>query len=295
MADDVSTTKPKGILQKLVVEMVFLSMAFTFAFGAWILHFSIGDSTGVTKFISPENKQKVWIKKDEPVRFSWAGQARPDTVLEIAKDPEFQNIVLQVINPTSPHLANRLLGEGDYYYRFIRRDLSENAPPPESVAFTVVTQESPQLNYPLSPAVFPEEKQVRFYWKAKHGINFYRLQIAHDSSFKNILNDVLVNGTQTSPQAIPVGEFYWRVRGEGEGSSTTLWSEVRALQMKGSLNKVIAKAVEPAAPVASTILPAPPPPQAAVVQAIKTQPAPAIAQTNSKPSSRPVSPALRPK
>jgi|GEM_PF-3800141 hypothetical protein len=282
MADEISA-KPKSIMQKLMVEMVFLSFAFTFAFGGWILHYSLVKPAGVSKFTAPESKQKIWLKKNEPVRFAWVGQASPDAVLEISRDPEFQNLVLQVLGPSSPYLVEKIPGEGDYFYRIVQKETDERLPLPEPVGFTIVTQDPPQLTYPFSPVEFPEEKQIRFYWKAKHGINFYRIQISFDNTFKNIISDLLVNGTQTTPQTIPVGHLFWRVRGEGDGTKTTEWSEVRLLEIKGNIKNNIANKIEPAAPVASKILVASPTPAPVVVA-----PAPVVQSVVEKPKASPI-------
>lgn len=216
--------------KKFVVDKVFLTLAFGFFCMAWILNNSLpAEPTGVSRLTAPQNEQKIWIKNREPVRFEWVGKASADSVLEIARDRSFQNVVLEEVGPISPYLADKFPGEGDYFYRIVQYTADQKPIATEPIAFTVVTKDPPKLTYPFSPLVFPEAKPLRFYWQGKHGVKFYRFQIALDGSFENLFCNLLIKETQTLPLAIPAGHFFWRVRGEDNENATTSWSEVRVL------------------------------------------------------------------
>ncbi|MGZ6440272.1 MAG: hypothetical protein ACXWRU_09480, partial [Pseudobdellovibrionaceae bacterium] len=184
---------------------------------------------------SPTNGQKIWVKNQASVRFDWSGTVNENTYLEVSRDRNFQDLVLEQAAPKFPFLTDKLPGDGEYFYRIIQDSEKEEEVLINPTSFTIVTQNPPQLIYPFSPLAIPETKALRFYWQEKHGVNHYRFQIAFDGLFENLFTDLLLEETQTIPQKIPVGHFFWRVRGEDDPATTTLWSEVRVLRSEGAL------------------------------------------------------------
>src|SRR5437868_9669513 len=154
MANDSSLSKkqqaPKSLPQRLVVVMAFL--AFAFFGGAWILNSGpLAEPLGITSLTAPKMGQKLWVKNQEPVRFEWVGKASADSVLEVSRDHDFHDLVLEEMAPNSPYLADKLPGEGDYFYRIVQRNSDQAPRLLEPIAFTFVTQDHPQLFYPFSP------------------------------------------------------------------------------------------------------------------------------------------------
>jgi len=228
---------PKSTLQRLAAPMVAF-LVFVFLGGAWIIHNDpLSKPSGITSLTAPKSGQKIWIKNQESVLFKWVGAASPDSILEVSRDREFRDLVLKEIGPSSPYLTDKLPGDGDYFYRIVERNSDQTPPLLPPISFTIITQDPPPLIYPFSPMTFSEAKPLRFYWQGKHGVNHYRFQIAFDKSFQNLFTDLLVNETQTIPQTIPRGHFFWRVRGEGDSAASTQWSEVRVLQSESNLDK----------------------------------------------------------
>ncbi|HEY8272740.1 MAG TPA: hypothetical protein VIG33_17735 [Pseudobdellovibrionaceae bacterium] len=199
---------------------------------------------------SPTNGQKIWLKNQSSVRFEWSGPINEDTFLEISRDRDFKDLVLEEPSPKFPFLTDKLPGDGDYFYRIVQKSSEQENVLLKPVAFTIVTQNPPQLIYPFTPMSIPETKPLRFYWQGKHGVTHYRFQIAFDALFENLFSDLLVEETQTIPQKIPAGHFFWRVRGEDDSTASTLWSEVRVLRSEG---------VPDIPPVAAAVTLPPPP------------------------------------
>jgi outer membrane protein assembly factor BamB len=61
----------------------------------------------------------------------------------------------------------------------------------------------------------PQARQVgtpiRITWKEQPGVRRYRLQIARDPQFADIVFDRLVYGTEQSITELPDGQYYWRI------------------------------------------------------------------------------------
>lgn len=250
-----------GLLQSLIVVMALMAIVF---FGA--SHFLNSNGGLSSKFpgastqSSPTNGQKIWLKNQASVRFEWSGYVSEDTFLEVSRDRDFQDLVLEEAAPKFPFLTDKLPGDGDYFYRIVQKSATQEQVQLPPIRFTLVTQSPPQLIYPFTPMSIPETKELRFYWQAKHGVTHYRFQIAFDGQFENLFSDLLLEETQTIPQKIPTGHFFWRVRGEDDATDATHWSEVRVLRAEGnSDSKAHRKPVEPPAQVVAVATPTAPP------------------------------------
>lgn len=199
---------------------------------------------------TPANGQKIWISGQELFRFEWTGHTGEDDLLEVARDPEFRDLVMETPSPRSPLSTDKMPGEGDYYYRIVRRTDGQAIEVLQPVRFTLITKTAPQMIYPFGNMNSQEGKAMRFYWQAKHGVTKYRFQMAFDKTFEHLLSDFVVDETQTTPQNIPVGDFHWRVRGEGDEKTFTQWTEPRRLTIE-----------KPAVLASSTPTPISPPPE----------------------------------
>jgi len=53
--------------------------------------------------------------------------------------------------------------------------------------------------------------KVHLHWGARPGVLRYRLQLAVDREFRDIVFDRIVNGTETDVNDLPVGKYFWRI------------------------------------------------------------------------------------
>ena len=64
---------------------------------------------------------------------------------------------------------------------------------------------------------------IHLHWGARRRVVRYRLQIANDPDFHDIVLDVVITGTQTDINDLPPGKYFWRIaaltRSLGEFSS----------------------------------------------------------------------------
>lgn len=258
-----------------LLALVLAVFAFLFFGGGYYLNQKfLKEEASAFAARAPMAGQKYWITGQELFRFDWQGRTSEDDLLEVSRDSDFRDLVMVTPGPRSPLLTDKIPGEGDYYYRIIRRTESDSVVVLPAIRFTVVTKSPPQLIYPFGAMNSQEGKVMRFYWQAKHGVAKYRFQVSFDKSFANLLSDFVVEETQTAPQNLPVGEFYWRIRGEEDAKSFTQWTEPRRLTIEkpGSL------AANPLAPAAKPAEPSQPP-----VAAFTAPPLP-VAARNDKPT-----------
>lgn len=197
---------------------------------------------------TPLSEQSVWLNKKEPIRFEWTGEADKDTVLEVARDPDFRVLLLEEVYPVAPHFTDKLIDDGTYFWRMAQRTSRGKNPHFGPIRFVLVNQAGPVLIFPFVDLKSPELKPLKFYWQEKKGIAQFRFQLSLDKTFNNPLKNHLVNGTQTSSQKLPGGEYYWRVRAEEHPMATSSWSETRKFVVQKAKEDPPKKKVERVAP-----------------------------------------------
>src|SRR6185436_1169594 len=52
---------------------------------------------------------------------------------------------------------------------------------------------------------------VHLHWGARPGVSRYRLQLAADREFRDIVFDRMITGTETDINDLPVGRYFWRI------------------------------------------------------------------------------------
>ena len=73
------------------------------------------------------------------------------------------------------------------------------------------------------------QTQFRISWKAQPGVKRYRLQVARDTQFTDIVLDRIVFGTEYNVTELPGGSYYWRVAPAAD--ETGLYSEPAPVQI----------------------------------------------------------------
>lgn len=83
-------------------------------------------------------------------------------------------------------------------------------------------------------------------WQGKPGVNRYRLQLARDEKFEDIVFDQAVEGRQYVVKDLPKGNYYWRVAAAASETSAA-YTRPERVSLTGSTERVA---------VASVVLPA---------------------------------------
>ena len=103
--------------------------------------------------------------------------------------------------------------DGDYVLRVRAIDADRlegfNATRP----FQVAARPEPPLPMGIVEGVVVREAQPQFSWSQPEGITHYRLQLANDADFKQLLSDqTVLTGLQfTSDTSLQPGIYYWRI------------------------------------------------------------------------------------
>ena len=91
---------------------------------------------------------------------------------------------------------------------------------------------APNLLYPAAGQLFYD--QPTFRWGPADGARRYRFQVASDTSFSNLLDDVTTDGTSYSSNTTYPADtvLYWRVRADDENLVGLSWSGTGMFQKK---------------------------------------------------------------
>lgn len=100
------------------------------------------------------------------------------------------------------------------------------------------------------PAARKVSASARIQWKAQEHVSRYRLQIARDQGFNDIVIDRAVNGNGYLISGLPEGKYYWRVAPiGGQGGNYSQAKLVKLVKSKPKELRETAGAKKPAKPV----------------------------------------------
>jgi len=185
---------------------------------------------GPLKLLSPEHKQQLWLRAEDTVSLEWSGPAPVD--LELASDRGFKNIIARATDAKSPFILTGLKLDSTYFWRIIPKGAApQNAPSTTEGAheFFAGSKSAPAPIYPPSGAETPLRKAI-VAWRQKPHVETYRVQIAMDHKFNDVVRDLTVGGgNRYQLSELPPGKYYWRVSSRDHKALKNLWSEGRAL------------------------------------------------------------------
>src|SRR5438067_1003981 len=76
-------------------------------------------------------------------------------------------------------------------------------------------RQKPGPSAPQGPQQTPQAQEVTpsilVRWEGKPGVNRYRLQVARDREFQDVVFDQAVEGRQYVVKGLPPGDYFWRV------------------------------------------------------------------------------------
>lgn len=119
---------------------------------------------------------------------------------------------------------------------------SSEAPKPDAPK----TQQTTSQANGQTPTAHQLEPSILVRWQGRPGINRYRLQLATDEKFEDVVFDQAVEGRQYVVKGLPPGDYFWRVAAAAVETSIS-YSKPERVTLSNS-----AKGVE----VASVVLPA---------------------------------------
>jgi hypothetical protein len=162
---------------------------------------------------------------------TWQAESNSTTYkMQIATDANFTNIVYnQTGIATTSFAYSSLVNNTKYYWRVLGTNAGGDGPWSAVWNFTTIQQVPAMvtLKLPLSASKI-YSKNVTLEWNSAVRADKYRLQVATDANFTNILYNLTDLTTLTNPLSnLSNGTYYWRVLGTntgGDGPWSAVWN-----------------------------------------------------------------------
>ncbi|HRF95879.1 MAG TPA: hypothetical protein PLZ51_11820, partial [Aggregatilineales bacterium] len=161
-----------------------------------------------------------------PITFTWDAMTGAYRYhIEIARDAQFTQLVDEHHVLTTPTYSLPLTDSGVYYWRVTAYFVNVQALPSAVGQFTLSLLPAPILIAPIDTQS-TIDPNMSFSWESVVGATGYRLQIANDNAFTDIIkqHETAETALASSNQA---GTYYWRVQAT-DGAINGTWSEIRS-------------------------------------------------------------------
>ena len=219
-----------------------------FAAPSEIQHFAIerkGDLSSPELLIPSESGIVNTEESAKPASFSWKIEPEAqEYILKIADNQTLRNPILS-INTTenfySLDTKKTRLKDGKWYWGVSMRDTEGNNSPVSEIRTFYSMKGIPEQHtvepadgYSCALALLPDTK---FTWKRNLPETFVStLQIAEDSSFKNVVYSAPVNATSLKGINLELGTYYWRLKSVNHVDETELSTPAKILNIIGNLD-----------------------------------------------------------
>ncbi len=166
---------------------------------------------------------------DDMPEFRWQLNGANEVArVEIAEDDSFRQLVTtSEWAPESQALPSRPLSPGQYYWRVVT----------EAGGSSVATSEPRKIvvNGTLPPvriiSVNYLDSQVRVFWENIDTATDYRLQLAEEPAFRNIIKEADIADTTAALRLIPGRRYFVRVKALSDGPLASRWGPGRELYL----------------------------------------------------------------
>lgn len=178
---------------------------------------------------TPKQNDEIWTSPASNIEFSWTPKHQEGAILQVSTEQNFSTIDFEKENVASPLQVNTLNLDKTYYWRILnnKKELLSNI-----MFFRLVSTAAPEINYPFDQTIFDLGHSVNIQWRPKWQAEKYRLQIAKDQEFKNLIKNTLSSSVSSEEIGLPVGKYFWRVRAENGQNRVSIWSQTLSFQIK---------------------------------------------------------------
>lgn len=195
-----------------------------FGIGAWCQPWSFSTGIAPITLRTPINDS---INVALNMTFFWEQSEKAEFYqIQVAKDIEFKNIVLDVSDVTTTAFPDDLDEYFTYYYwrvREVRGDRRGNWS--EIWRFRTVMNK-PELKLPENNST-SLKRNLNLYWHKLTGAEYYHLQVAKDANFSDIVynNSTITEQQQDIYDLEYNTKYYWRISAY-RSDGATAWSDV---------------------------------------------------------------------
>lgn len=189
----------------------------------------------------PAHEEVVTIMRNGSVEFSWDVSDNVGVMFELARDPQFKNIVFRE-DVSDDLLKIERPNAGVHYWRVIPQ--GTDASFVETRRLRIVVNEPPVLLWPENDAVIEKtsDKDVALLmlWKNGEEKASFDLEFAADRDFSSGVERFSADTAWLQAGALTEGEHFWRVRKKGQADLE--WSAVWRFTVKSTVLPVEEKA-----------------------------------------------------
>lgn len=151
--------------------------------------------------------------------------------VQVADDADFRLVRGEAVSNT-PLIRLADLPDGPYFLR-ARVANAQGLESPDAVS-TFTLKARPEPPVPLEPAARAKvrAKAVTLRWTAHPQAQSYRLQVARDAAFHDLVTEQLNLSDTQALIELPVGDFHWRLATTREGDDKGPWGDAQLIQMR---------------------------------------------------------------
>ncbi|WP_100641023.1 FecR family protein [Marinobacter salexigens] len=177
--------------------------------------------------LAPEDGGTV---NDDMPEFRWTLKGENEVArVEVAEDETFRNLVAtSEWAPGTSALPSRPLSPGQYYWRVVT----------EAGGNSVATTQPRKLivNGSLPPvriiSINYIDSQVRVFWEKVDTASSYRLQLAEEPGFNDIIKEATLPDTTAALRLIPGRRYFVRLKALSDGPLQSRWGPGRELYLE---------------------------------------------------------------
>lgn len=192
-----------------------------------ILPIEVDLKARTASLLTPENDGSV---NDDMPEFRWTLNGENEVArVEIAEDDAFGNLVAtSEWAPETTALPSRPLSPGQYYWRVVT----------EAGGNSVATTQPRKLivNGTLPPvriiSINYVDSQVRVFWQKVDTAANYRMQLAEEPGFNNIIKEATLPDTTAALRLIPGRRYFVRLKALSDGPLQSRWGPGRELYLE---------------------------------------------------------------
>ncbi|MBL1272452.1 MAG: hypothetical protein ACI92B_002139 [Marinobacter maritimus] len=192
-----------------------------------ILPIEVDLQARTANLLEPENEGSV---NDDMPEFRWTLNGENEVArVEIAEDEAFRNLVAtSEWAPGTTALPSRPLSPGQYYWRVVT----------EAGGNSVATTQPRKLivNGTLPPvriiSINYIDSQVRVFWERVDTATNYRMQLAEEPRFNNIIKEATLPDTTAALRLIPGRRYFVRLKALSDGPLQSRWGPGRELYLE---------------------------------------------------------------
>ncbi|WP_417546002.1 FecR domain-containing protein [Marinobacter sp.] len=192
-----------------------------------ILPIEVDLQARTANLLEPENEASV---NDDMPEFRWTLNGENEVArVEIAEDESFRDLVTtSEWAPGTTALPSRPLSPGQYFWRVVT----------EAGGNSVATTQPRKLivNGTLPPvriiSINYVDSQVRVFWEKVDTAANYRMQLAEEPGFNNIIKEATLPDTTAALRLIPGRRYFVRLKALSDGLLQSRWGPGRELYLE---------------------------------------------------------------